>query len=156
MYANTIVTIAKHNSVDTLEVVENLAQRLKTARQFRAWTQSQLAVAAGVSTSTVGNIESGIRKAPGSLPALAEALRISYTWLSHGKGEMLAVALTEGASPFSPEATALAKLFDLIPLADTLKRGKAQAICGQAIIDLLQETSLTPVRTAPDNKTPSK
>lgn len=68
--------------------MKNIAERLKFARNKKGWTQSQLAVAAGVSAGTIGNIESEARQAKGSLPQIAEALGISYKWLAHGTGPM--------------------------------------------------------------------
>jgi phage repressor protein C with HTH and peptisase S24 domain len=66
--------------------VKTLAQRVKYAREQRGWTQSQLAVAAGLSQGTIGNIESGARQARGSLPQIAEALGVEHKWLSLGVG----------------------------------------------------------------------
>lgn len=59
---------------------------MKYAREQRGWTQSQLAVAAGLSQGTIGNIESGARQARGSLPQIAEALGVEHKWLSQGLG----------------------------------------------------------------------
>ena len=63
-----------------------ISERLKFARERREWTQAHLAVAAGVSTGTIGNIESGARQSKGSLPQIAEALGISHKWLATGQG----------------------------------------------------------------------
>lgn len=46
----------------------NIAQRLIQAREWKGWTQNQLASAADLSQSTIGNIESGARQGRGSLP----------------------------------------------------------------------------------------
>ncbi len=50
-------------------------------------TQAQLAKAAGVSTSAIGNLESGLREKPRELIALAKALRASANWLETAEGE---------------------------------------------------------------------
>lgn len=68
--------------------MKTIAERLKHAREIRGWTQTQLAIAAEVSTGTIGNIESGVRQAKGSLPQIAEALSISHKWLANGTGDM--------------------------------------------------------------------
>lgn len=68
--------------------MKTVADRLKYAREQRGWTQAQLAVAADVSTGTIGNIESEARQAKGSLPQIAEALCISHKWLATGTGEI--------------------------------------------------------------------
>jgi transcriptional regulator with XRE-family HTH domain len=66
--------------------VNHIAQRLLEARLSKEWTQGQLASAAGVSQGTIGNIESGLRKNPRELLAIASALGVSPDWLKTGKG----------------------------------------------------------------------
>lgn len=68
--------------------MKTIAERLKFARDKKGWVQAQLAVAAGVSTGTIGNIESGARQSKGSLPQIAEALGINHKWLADGVGSM--------------------------------------------------------------------
>lgn len=69
--------------------MDTIATRLKFLRDRKGWTQTQLAVAAGVGQSTVGNIEAGIRAGKGSLIKLAKALDASLDWLIEGTGPML-------------------------------------------------------------------
>jgi transcriptional regulator with XRE-family HTH domain len=76
----------EHGSIVNILPVKTLAQRVKYAREQRGWTQSQLAVASGLSQGTIGNIESGARQARGSLPQIAEALGVEHKWLSQGIG----------------------------------------------------------------------
>lgn len=133
--------------------MEILSSRLKTARLLRQWTQSQLAAAAGVSTGTVGNIESGIRLAPGSLPALAEALKINYKWLAHGTGDMLDNPSTTPETGLTAGALELARLYDMIPTAQRIKRAQAYTAAAQAIVAVLEgHASALPT---PDKKTPA-
>jgi len=66
--------------------VNTIAERLKWARAQRGMTQAQLAAAARVSTSAIGNVESGIRERPRDLLDIARALRASPTWLESGRG----------------------------------------------------------------------
>lgn len=68
--------------------VQTLPQRIRWARDQKGWTQSKLALAAEVSTSTVGMIESGARINKGSLPQLADALGVQFKWLLHGVGDV--------------------------------------------------------------------
>lgn len=68
--------------------MDTLASRLKAARESRKLTQAALAQAAGVSQSTVGNIEAGTRGGLESLAPLAHALQVAYWWLRDGSGEM--------------------------------------------------------------------
>lgn len=50
------------------------------------WTQKDLALASGLTQSAIGNYESGQRMEPSgqALVGLAEALKVSPGWLSHG------------------------------------------------------------------------
>lgn len=68
--------------------MKTIAERLKHARESRGWSQSHLAVAAGKSQSTIGNIEANLREGRASLPQIAKALGISHEWLADGEGEM--------------------------------------------------------------------
>jgi len=79
-----------------ITLVNDIAERLQEARLSKEWTQGQLASAAGVSQGTIGNIESGLRKNPRELLAIASALGVSPDWLKTGKG---------GKEPASPPAT---------------------------------------------------
>lgn len=63
------------------------AKRLRHARKLRGMNQVQLALAAGVSTGTVGNIESGTRGIQGSALKLAKALKVDPNWLATGEGD---------------------------------------------------------------------
>lgn len=72
-----------------MENMKTIAERLKEARELKGWTQAQLAIAADVSTGTIGNIESGQRQSKGSVPQIAKALGISYEWLANEVGPMV-------------------------------------------------------------------
>lgn len=66
--------------------VNSIGERIKWARQQRGLTQQALARAAGVSTSTIGNLESGLREKPRELNAIAGALQASISWIESGRG----------------------------------------------------------------------
>lgn len=70
----------------TITPVNTIAQRLKWAREDLRLSQEQLADLAGVSQGTIGNIESGLRKNPRELLAIAKAAGVSAEWLKQGKG----------------------------------------------------------------------
>lgn len=53
---------------------------------MRGMTQHQLAKAAGVSQSAIGNLESGTRERPRELVAIAQALDASVMWVDTGQG----------------------------------------------------------------------
>jgi transcriptional regulator with XRE-family HTH domain len=64
-----------------------LAGRVKWARTQRKLSQQALAKKAHVSQGTIGNIESGERKRPRDLLAIARALYANPEWLETGHGE---------------------------------------------------------------------
>lgn len=89
--------------------VDTLPSRLAHARKLRGLSQDKLAQAAGVSQSTIGNIEAGIRDGASSLTAIADALQVRYWWLRDGTGPMDLQALRA-------DAQAIADAFDALPV----------------------------------------
>ncbi|MVT38622.1 helix-turn-helix domain-containing protein [Acidovorax citrulli] len=75
-------------SFDTITPVKTIAERLRAARERAGLTQPALAQRANVSQGTIGNIESGLRKRPRDLLAIAAALHVSPLWLETGQGLM--------------------------------------------------------------------
>lgn len=73
--------------------VKTIAERLKHARLLRNLSQGDLAAKVGVTQSAIGNIESGARRRPRDLVAIAAALHVSPEWLETGKGEEPAVLI---------------------------------------------------------------
>ncbi|RUR69046.1 helix-turn-helix domain-containing protein [Variovorax guangxiensis] len=69
-----------------ITLVNTIGERIKFARNKRGLTQKTLAEAAGVSTSTIGNLESGAREKPRELNAIARALHASVAWIEAGRG----------------------------------------------------------------------
>lgn len=88
----TIVINNQHIRTVMITNVQTIAERLKQARDRKGWTQGELAVAAGVSQGTIGNIESGARQAKASLVPISEALGVNWKWLALGEGSELAVS----------------------------------------------------------------
>ncbi|MFG5779898.1 XRE family transcriptional regulator [Comamonas sp. J-3] len=66
--------------------MNTIAERLKQAREELGLTQPELAAKAKVSQGTIGNIETGLRKRPRELLAIASALGVDPAWLESGKG----------------------------------------------------------------------
>ena len=135
-----------------ISLMKTIAERLKHARGLKGWTQAQLAAAAGVSQSAIGNIEAGVRNSRGSLPEIAEALGISRKWLADGIGEMKETERRHApASNLTPEAQSLAMLFD--ELTDRRDRTRAYNVASEYILKLLDEReprpSVPPGRAAP-------
>ena len=137
---NTIVSQADTQKQRQNSVMTKVATRLKDARSQKGWNQAQLAVAAGVSPGTIGNIESGARQAKGSLPQIAKALGISHDWLANGEGAMKGAPSQSAASdPPSPssQAALLAMLFDRLD-NDLVLRAQVFNRASQLIINVIQ------------------
>ena len=79
--------------------VETIGSRVKWAREQRGLTQAALAKVAGVSTSSIGNLEAGIRDKPRDLVALAFALGARPAWLATGQGEWEEAPSPRGRTP---------------------------------------------------------
>lgn len=60
---------------------ETIAERLKRLRAEAGLSQAALAASAGVSTSAIGNIESGLRTYGSSIVPIARALQVSASYL---------------------------------------------------------------------------
>lgn len=72
---------------ESITAVKTLADRMKWARERASLTQPGLAEKAQVSPGTIGNLETGIRKNPRELLAIAAALGVRPEWLKTGKGD---------------------------------------------------------------------
>lgn len=64
-----------------------LAERLKWARMNAGISQEELGRKAGVSQSTIGNLEAGTRSSARRLPQIAEVLGVDALWLAEGRGK---------------------------------------------------------------------
>jgi transcriptional regulator with XRE-family HTH domain len=71
---------------DTIPGMEDLADRLIKARTDKGMTQGELASAAGVSQSTIGNLESRLRLTARKLAVIANVLGVNAYWLETGEG----------------------------------------------------------------------
>ena len=140
-----VAHIFKHKGVVIVPTMKTVAERLKHARESKGWAQAQLASAAGLSQSTVGNIEAGTRQSKGSLPELAKALGVSHDWLANGIGEMASNSQPMPIPYTGPSSLGreLALVFDMIPESDTLKRNKAYALAINAIAAVLEGDYVT-------------
>ncbi|WP_232430727.1 helix-turn-helix domain-containing protein [Burkholderia ubonensis] len=69
-----------------------LADRLKWARSRAGLSQEELGEKAGVSQSTIGNLEAGTRNSARRLPQIAAVLGVNALWLAEGEGEPMANA----------------------------------------------------------------
>ena len=78
--AGSITDVTKPPDLSTL------AGRLQWARAKCGLSQAEVAEAAGVAQGTIGNIESGERKEPRKIVAIAKAVGVRPEWLSERKG----------------------------------------------------------------------
>lgn len=99
--------------------METLATRLIHARELANLTQEKLAKKAGVSQGTIGNAESGVRKNPRELNAIAQALRVNYDWLRFGKGPMRPLLAPVMADPSDERDEELENLRNLHQIQDS-------------------------------------
>lgn len=72
---------------EQITLVNNFAERLKRLREAANLTQGELAARAGVSQGTIGNLETGMRKHPRALVAIARALGVTAAYLETGREE---------------------------------------------------------------------
>jgi transcriptional regulator with XRE-family HTH domain len=107
---------------------ERFQERLKAARELRKWSQSDLAIQAGMPPSSIAHFESGSRKPSfDTLRRLANALEVTTDYLL---GRVEDPSLSEAADPLFRDVSKLtghdrelAKDF-LKMLADRNKQGK--------------------------------
>ncbi|RFP19147.1 helix-turn-helix domain-containing protein [Duganella sp. BJB475] len=85
-------------------MVNGLAERLAWARAQREWTQKELADLAGVSQSTIGNLESGVRDSARKITTIAKVLGVNATWLAEGTGKPTddGLSVEQKPAPVSP------------------------------------------------------
>lgn len=105
--------------IGTITLVNTIAERMKEARERAGLSQPALAERAGVSQGTIGNIESGIRKRPRELLAIAAALGVSPEWLENGKDSGASVH----APVLAPESGAPAIRVPLLANAGSMGPG---------------------------------
>lgn len=93
---------------------QDLGARIREQRIRKDWTQEQLAATIGMSTSFVGHIERGTRKASlETLVLLANALGVSLDYL-------LAGSLSHGMEALQPEKLSAGQKLVLRDMMDVL------------------------------------
>lgn len=85
-------------------VTQTIGDRIKEARALRGLSQKDLAKLVGLATSTIGNLEAGLRSQPRYIVAIANALNVDVNWLSTGQGGLLHVGGVVEASQSSSKS----------------------------------------------------
>lgn len=94
MHYHVCVWSRQHHCVRKLYYIRDmktLAERLTWARTQKNLSQAALAKISGVSQSTIGNLESGLRFSARRLAHIAEALEVNALWLAEGIGNPTSV-----------------------------------------------------------------
>lgn len=78
--------------------MKTLAERLTWAREQKGLTQAALAKLGGVTQSTIGNLESGLRQSARRIIDIATALDVDPMWLANGEGEPKVAVPTSNVS----------------------------------------------------------
>lgn len=105
-YANTHRVVYEQSHLQGYERAHNnlsmeLKDRLKLARKHAGFSQVKAAEAARIDQATISNLERGKHHSSTHLLRIADALGVSYRWLTEGKGEMLeSSALNEPAGSY--------------------------------------------------------
>lgn len=118
-----------------IQTMDDFAKRLTWARLQKELTQGDLAKLAGVSQSTIGNLEAGIRDTARRLPHIAAALGVDPLWLA--EGDTVAgrrVRVTGGALPSGVQ-------YDIITTEERkiIDAYRASTQMGREVIELAAE-----------------
>lgn len=130
-------------------------ERLDQAMRKRGETLGQeisrkdVANVAGVSVQNIGMILTNAKGSDQKLRTEAHAkvaayLKVSSRWLLSGEGPMEPDAAVNAPSELTPAAIELAVLFDMIPIADKIRRAQAFNAASTAIMQVLQSSPATP------------
>lgn len=121
--------------------LSTLAERMRWARERLRLTQDELAKLAGVSQSTIGNIESGERKKAQAIVELALALQVTAEWLALGMEPVERMAASEPSATYGlPSALSTVRnLGKLLALHSVVRR--------ESLADLLRRFAVDPTNT---------
>lgn len=100
-----------------------LKDRLKLARKHAKLSQVKAAEKAGIDQATISNLETGRHLGSTHLLKIADALGVSYRWLTDGKGEMTEFA-TSNASDNNLSIAPTPLRYYRYPLISSVQAGK--------------------------------
>jgi transcriptional regulator with XRE-family HTH domain len=128
--------------------MDTFAKRVKARRIELELTQGELAIRSGIKQSDISKIENSKILQPAGILGLARALKCNPDWLSTGEGEMLTKNYTlsgepgiyvRDASGLTPEAIGLARLYDMIPVKDQIRRAVAWADVTKVLVPIVEQ-----------------
>ncbi|BBI51066.1 transcriptional regulator [Vreelandella olivaria] len=91
-----------------------LKDRLRLARKHAGLSQSQAAIKSGIDQATISNLERGKHHSSTHLLQIADALNVSYRWLTAGIGEMQP-SISDGRAGYAVESLPSSNDYALIP-----------------------------------------
>lgn len=128
-YANTHRINHEQTHLQRYERAHNnqgmeLKDRLKLARKQAKLSQTQAADKAGVDQATISNLERGRHLGSTHLLKIADALGVSYRWLTTGLGSMQTVEDERAAYIANTNATAQPLRYFRYPVVSSVQAGK--------------------------------
>lgn len=126
--------------------------RLREARRHAGMTQAELSAKIGVPQTTISTAER-LGNSSTDTVAYANACGVNPIWLASGDGPMVAsaVPVLDDLECLTSGALEIASLYDMIPLANRIKRVQAYNAATAAILQVL-ESDQPIARPAPDLK----
>lgn len=122
-----------------MSTVENLATRARKRRIELGLKQAEVARASGLKQSDVSKIENGKIQKTTAMIGLAKALQCNPRWLAYGQGGMIVEAASANPeTELTPGAVDLARLYDMLPVHDRIRRAQAYAAATAAIVEVLE------------------
>lgn len=128
-YANTHRIDHEQTHLQRYESAHNnqrmeLKDRIRLARKKAKLSQQQAAEKAGIDQATISNLERGRHHSSTHLLKIADALDVSYRWLTTGLGDMQSVEDSRASYVANTNATAQPLRYYRYPVISSVQAGK--------------------------------